>query len=115
MNSRCGTMGSVASLEQHSGLRILHRHISSSGTHCVCGREGYVNSNDNFFFFLSFVILGPHPWHMEVPRLWAESELQLPAYATATATQNQASSVTYTTAHSNTATLDPQPTKQGQG
>ena len=33
-----------------------------------------------------FVCLGPHPWHMEVPRLGVESELQLPAYATATAT-----------------------------
>ena len=28
---------------------------------------------------------GPHPQHMEVPRLGVESELQLPAYATATA------------------------------
>ena len=36
----------------------------------------------NFFFF---VFLGLHPWHMEVPSLGAESELQLPAYATATA------------------------------
>ena len=31
-----------------------------------------------FFFFL-----GPLSWHMEVPRLGVESELQLPAYATA--------------------------------
>ena len=36
-----------------------------------------------FFFFLLF--LGPHPWHMEAPRLGVSSELQLPAYATATA------------------------------
>ena len=36
-------------------------------------------------FFLSFVFLGPHPRHMEVPRLGVESELQLLAYATATA------------------------------
>ena len=27
----------------------------------------------NFFGF--FVILGPHPWHMEVPRLGVQSEL----------------------------------------
>ena len=33
-----------------------------------------------------FCFLGPHLWHMEVPRLGAESELQLPAYTTATAT-----------------------------
>jgi len=35
-----------------------------------------------FFFF--FVFLGPHPWHMEVPRIGVQSELQLPAYTTAT-------------------------------
>ena len=34
-----------------------------------------------FFFFL----LGPHLWHMEVPKLGVKSELQLPAYTTATA------------------------------
>ena len=34
-----------------------------------------------FFFFL-----GPHPKHMEVPRLGVKSELQLSAWATATAT-----------------------------
>ena len=39
-----------------------------------------------FSFFLPFVFLGPHPWHMEVPKLEVKSELQLPAYATATAT-----------------------------
>ena len=31
---------------------------------------------------------GLQPWHMEVPRLGVESELQLPAYTTATATQD---------------------------
>ena len=30
----------------------------------------------SFFFFWSFVILGPHPRHMEVPRLRVKSELQ---------------------------------------
>ena len=34
-------------------------------------------------FFLSF--LGLQPWHVEVPRLGVESELQLQAYTTATA------------------------------
>ena len=49
-----------------------------------------------FSFFLSvslsllslFVFLGPHLWHMEVPRLGVESGLQLPAYTTVTATGN---------------------------
>ena len=36
-------------------------------------------------FFLPFFFPGPHPWHMEVPRLGFESQLQLPAYTTDTA------------------------------
>ena len=35
-----------------------------------------------------FVFLWLHPWHMEVPRLGVDLELQLPAYTTARATQN---------------------------
>ena len=45
-----------------------------------------------FFFFFNlknvfkfFCFLGPHPQHMEVPRLGVESELQLLAYTMATA------------------------------
>ena len=49
-----------------------------------------------FFFFLG-------PWHMEVPRLGEESELQLPAYATATAIQ--VISVIYTAACGNARSL----------
>ena len=36
--------------------------------------------------FLNFFFLGPYLWHMEVPRLGVESELQVLAYATTTAT-----------------------------
>ena len=38
-----------------------------------------------FLFFLFVCFLGPSLWHMEVPRLGVELELQLPAYATTTA------------------------------
>ena len=38
-----------------------------------------------FFLFFFLVFLGPHPWHIEVPRLGVQSELQLPAYTIATA------------------------------
>ena len=38
------------------------------------------------FFF--FIFLWPHLWHMGVPRLGVESELQLLAYATATVTMD---------------------------
>ena len=41
-----------------------------------------------FFFFLSFVFLGLHPWHTEVLRLGVRLELELPVYTTATATQD---------------------------
>ena len=34
----------------------------------------------DFSFFSFFVFLGPYLWHMEVPRLEVESELQLPGY-----------------------------------
>ena len=47
------------------------------------------------FFFLVF--LGSHMWHMEVPRVGVQSELQLPAYTIGTAMP------------------DPQSTEQGQG
>ena len=40
------------------------------------------------FVFFNFYSLRPHPWHMEVPRLEVESELQLPPYATAPAMQD---------------------------
>ena len=36
--------------------------------------------------YLSIFFLGPHPWHMALPRLGVKSELQLLAYTTATAT-----------------------------
>ena len=37
------------------------------------------------FFLFFFFFLGPHSRHMEVPRLGAALQLQLPAYTTATA------------------------------
>ena len=45
----------------------------------------------SFYFkklFIIFCFLGPHLWHMKVPRPGVESELQLPAYTTVTATQD---------------------------
>ena len=39
--------------------------------------------NSILFYFFGF--FGLHPWHMEVPRLGVQSELQLLAYITATA------------------------------
>ena len=48
----------------------------------ICLEIGLLDPMVGLFFFL----LGPHLWHMEIPRLGVELELQLPAYTTATAT-----------------------------
>ena len=57
-----------------------------------------------FFFFFSGP---PQLWHMEVPRLGVESDLQLLVYITATAMGGGfwAMSATYTTAHGNPRSL----------
>ena len=55
-----------------------------------------------FFFFF---FLGPHPLHIEVPRLGVETELQLPAYTHQQPSGIRALSSTYTTPHSNTRSL----------
>ena len=43
-----------------------------------------ISEKEEFLFFF----LGPHPRHMEVPRLGVEKELQLPACTTAMATMD---------------------------
>ena len=49
-----------------------------SGSSARGGETPLLHSGDSSFF------LGPHPWHVEVPRLGVESELQVLAYTTAT-------------------------------
>ena len=49
---------------------------------CLLTRE--LQTGPILEFFFSF-FLEPHAWHVEVPRLGIESELQLLAYGTATA------------------------------
>ena len=44
-----------------------------------------MKSNLSYILYFTFVFLGPHLWHTEVPRLGVKPDLQLPAYATATA------------------------------
>ena len=41
-----------------------------------------------FAFYCIYLFLGPHPQHIEVPRLGVQSEPQLPAYTTAIATRD---------------------------
>ena len=57
------------------------------------------------FFFFFFAFLGPHPQHMEVPRLGVKSELQLLPTPQPQQRQICTRSLTYSTAHSNTGPL----------
>ena len=66
------------------GLRT-HRNEAQVAWHLLSGVQLLLPSKQLpclFFFFL----LVPHLQHMEVPRLWVESELPLMAFAIATAT-----------------------------
>ena len=73
---------------------LLYRHKDEGrcldwGLWSVGGGERSKSTNTlqsyNFaILFVCFCFLGPHPQHMDFPRLGVELELQLPAYATAT-------------------------------
>ena len=58
----------------------------SSLSICSLGPKVLALLNSFFFFFFFFGFLLPHVWHMEVPGLGVESELQWSAYTTAPAT-----------------------------
>ena len=49
-------------------------------SHCMDVQE--------LIIYLFICFFGSHPWHMEVPQVGVQSELQLLAYTTATATQD---------------------------
>ena len=57
-----------------SHSKLTPYHVPSLATHPI--HQGN---------FIHFVFLGPHPQHMEVPRLGVQLELQLLAHTTATA------------------------------
>ena len=63
--------------------RCLRVYIQPSA--CVFTYYKHLERPDSFFFFFwYFVFSGPHPQHMEIPRLGVELEVQLPAFTTAT-------------------------------
>ena len=78
---------SLTQMGKSTGRRALGeiRHQIGMWIH----KPGHRNSSYTFSFFLYFfglfVFLGPHPRHLEVPRLGIESELQPLAYTRAIA------------------------------
>ena len=54
----------------------------------ACIILAFLQSFSSIYLFFLFCFLGPHPRHVEVPRLGVELELQLLAYATATAVRD---------------------------
>ena len=83
-----------ASWLQKSGLlgSVLNFTYMTTRLRPLCGKlKGRMHRQNNNFpwllFYLFAFFLGLNPWHMEVPRLGAELELQLSAYTTATATR----------------------------
>ena len=76
-------------LSTWQNMRFLMLQISeifSSTTFQLYGhyKGGKITVSFSFSFSPPPCFLGPHLWHMEVPRLGVEWELQLPACATAT-------------------------------
>ena len=59
--------------------------LYSSNTIFLAFIESLLHLFFYLFLFIYLVFLGPHPWHMDVPRLGADS----PAYITATAMPEQ--------------------------
>ena len=63
-------------------------YLASLGLAEGMGATQQVQEPGFFFSFFFFAFLGPHPQHMEVPRLGVESELQLLVYTVAKAMQD---------------------------
>ena len=70
----------------------MHAHKIVLDFSSIPFAQGWCNGLQKFLdrslFFFFFCFIGPHLWHMDVPKLAAESELQLPAYTIAIATRD---------------------------
>ena len=73
--------------EEPNGVSQFNEPLQSKESFSKGKKKSSQRFEEAYLFFF-FRFLGPHPWHIEVPRLGVESELQVPAEATATATRD---------------------------
>ena len=78
---------------------LQRRHWLCHSGNSRSGRGG------GLFFVLSFVLLGPHPWHMEVPSLGVNRSCSCQPTPQPQPGQSKATCATYTRAHSNAGSL----------
>ena len=85
LHSRRSAWGMVWS--EPPGVALVRDHPPALAEPHFTVNNGSVSGHDgpSSFFLLSLCFLGPPLWHMEVPRLGVQSELQLLTYTTATA------------------------------
>ena len=79
-------------LDQINASFSINHNMYAESDECGCVKKVQFQNSElllfELFFFFFFCFFGPHPWHMEVPKLGVEWELQPPAYTTVTATQD---------------------------
>ena len=105
-SNACPRMSAASDINLHWILRVTDNIHSALNLYLLFLKTLAASLYFKFFIFY-FLLLGPHLWHMDFPRLGVKLELQLPAIATATAraVEGGAASATYTTAHSNAGSL----------
>ena len=93
----------------------MNMDLSHQNMPCFVSLDPYtpVGAAEKSFYFyflkrlLYFVFRGVHLWHMEVPRLGAESNYSCRPAPKPQPRQIRATSATYTTAHGNAGSLNP--------
>ena len=105
----CSTVILTTEKYLHVSGPVQFKPVSCKGhLYSEFNAQGISFSLSLFFFVFFFCFLGPQLWHMDVPRLEVESELQLPAYTQPQQCGIQVASVTYNTAHGNARSLTQQ-------
>ena len=82
MSASTGQLGGSCLLRRSSRSEAEPRGVPVNLSAVLARRDKGLMLKDSFFLFVGLFFRAV-PWHVEVPRLGIESELQLPAYTTA--------------------------------